>query len=99
MPLRQDDGTLWAPNQRVRVTDRRKRLLDAELLIVAVDLSLDDGGRKVMLKLAPVEAFQPFVAPTAARPIINSCGRWFTLEAGGTTRPDYSSMPLDMSVE
>lgn len=81
---RQEDGTLWRPNQIVRVTDRRKRLLDAQLLVSAVDLTLDNSGRHARLYCAPLAGFVPFVP---AQPILSDAGRWFGA-VEGTTRPD-----------
>lgn len=85
---RQDDGTLWRPNQLVRVTDRRKRLLDATLLVVGVDMSLDSAGRKTTLHLAPAAGFEPYVPGS---PILSGAGRWFGA-VEGDTRPDYAAL-------
>lgn len=86
---RQDDGSLWRPNQLVRVTDRRKRLLDATLLIVGVDMSLDAAGRKTTLTLAPPAGFERYVSGGEA--ILSSGGRWFGA-VEGTTRPDDAEL-------
>lgn len=86
---RQDDGSLWRPNQLVRVTDRRKRLLDATLLIVRVGMSLGANGRKTVLDLAPAAGFEPYVPGV---PILSGGGgRWFG-EIEGTTRPDAAEL-------
>ena len=86
---RQDDGTLWRPNQLVRVTDRRKRLLDATLLITRVAMTLSAaGGRKTVLDLAPAAGFTPYVPGV---PILEGAGRWFG-EVEGTTRPDAAEL-------
>ena len=91
---RQDDGTLWAPGQRVLVTDRRAGLSGAELLIVGVDLGLDDGGRKTSLRCAPAAGYQAFVAgKSLVAPGSGAGGLFFdgrqTIES---TRPDYSKL-------
>ena len=83
-----DDGSLWRPNQLVRVTDRRKRLLDAQLLITRVGMSLGAGGRKTVLDLAPAAGFTPYVPGV---PILAGAGRWFG-EVEGTTRPDAAEL-------
>jgi len=85
---RQDDGSLWRPNQLVRVTDRRKRLLDAQLLITRVAMTLGAGGRKTVLDLAPAAGFTPYVPGV---PILAGAGRWFG-EVEGTTRPDAAEL-------
>lgn len=85
---RQDDGSLWRPNQLVRVTDRRKRLLDATLLIVRVGMSLGANGRKTVLDLAPAAGFEPYVPGV---PVLSGGGRWFG-ELEGTTRPDAAEL-------
>lgn len=86
---RQDDGSLWRPNQLVRVTDRRKRLLDAQLLIVRVGMSLGANGRKTVLDLAPAAGFEPYVPGV---PILSGGGgRWFG-DVEGTTRPDAAEL-------
>jgi prophage tail gpP-like protein len=90
---RQDDGTLWRPNQLVTVTDRRFGLDRAELLITRVALVLDaDSGRKVELTVAPASGFTP--PPTQTVPS-EGHGRWLG-EVEGTTAPAASDGPISV---
>ncbi len=91
---RHADGTIWAPGQFVRVTDRRAGLRDAELLVVGVDLSLDDAGRKTSLRCAPASGFQPYIEGRSLKaPGQGQGGLFFdgrqTIES---TRPDYTKL-------
>lgn len=70
---RQDDGTLWQPNQLVRVTFDDAGFDRAELLITEVAYSLDEQGRKCALTLAPEAGFKPWLSPAS---IGASVGRW-----------------------
>lgn len=81
---RQGDGRVWQKNERVIVTDQRKRLLNAEMLVKSIERKLDSDGRKTMLNVAPAAGFEAFVPGT---PILSgSGGRWFGA-VEGTTRP------------
>jgi prophage tail gpP-like protein len=56
-----EDG-LWAPNLRVRVTDRILGV-DADLIIVGVTLSLDENGETAELQLLRPEAYSEHELP------------------------------------
>lgn len=53
---RQADGSLWRPNQVVRVRDSRIGI-DADRLIVEVAYLLDDRGLRSQMRLLPQDAF------------------------------------------
>lgn len=86
---RQDDGSLWRPNILVTVFDRRKRLLNASLLVVAVDFTLNAEGRKARLFCAPLAGYVPYVP---GRPILSGAGRWLKGAVEGTTRPSEAEI-------
>ncbi len=55
----QPDGSLWAPNERILVSDPRFDLDGEELLATVVSASADDSGPTTTLTLAPVSGWQP----------------------------------------
>jgi prophage tail gpP-like protein len=55
---RQGDGSLWVPNQTVKIIDPVIGF-DTEMLIVEVTYSLNSGGTTCSLKVAPKEGFIP----------------------------------------
>lgn len=61
---RQADGTLWRKNMLATVRDAYCALVDVELLIAAVQFTLDDDGRRVSFRMQPKEAFAPPPAKT-----------------------------------
>lgn len=60
-------GSLWRPNTLVHVKDNMLRL-DEDLLIAEVTYSLDEGGMKTTLAVAPVDAFKAAPAVGEAAP-------------------------------
>ena len=89
---RQEDGSLWRPNQLVRYTDARKRMVDAELLVTQRTFTLSNtDARKTVLTLAPLAGFKPYVA---GKPVLSGAGgRWFSLASGEqTTRPTQAEI-------
>lgn len=57
-----DDGSLWRPNTIVPVTDPFMGL-DGLLLLVAVELVIDDQGRRASLTVAPPEGYDLLAIP------------------------------------
>ena len=55
---RQSDGSLWRPNQFVRVRDSMTGF-DRDMLIGAVTYTLDERGTRVRLSVAPPGAYSP----------------------------------------
>ena len=65
---RQSDGTLWRPNQVVRVRDPYVGWDDAPMLVVDVNYRLDGSeGEKVELSLQPQAAFEIWDPPKRPR--------------------------------
>lgn len=72
---RQQDGRLWAINERIQV-----RLpsfgIDDEMLVATTSFTMDHkGGRKTMLTLGPPDAFTP--EPADAPKAAGSTGAWW----------------------
>lgn len=64
---RQADGRLWRLNERVKVRADWLRL-DHELLVVGVEFTLGEEGRRTVLTLTPPEAMTPEPAEEPRRP-------------------------------
>ena len=73
---RQDDGTLWQPNQRVRVWDPDAGFEGAELLITEIVWSLGEDGDKAAISVAPEAGFIPLLEPARTGGIGAKVGRW-----------------------
>lgn len=63
---RQRDGSLWVPNQMVVVVDDFAGI-DGAFLVVEVVYRLGGSGSTTLIKLAPVEGYEP-IAPFKPRP-------------------------------
>lgn len=73
-----DTGALWRPNQIVSVVDGRRGLFGVDLLVTAVTLTLDEGGRRAAVTVQPAAGFELYTTGLAAGVGV---GRWFTTEA------------------
>ena len=81
---RQGDGSLWEPNALVRVQDPVCGV-DAEMLIVAVSWTLDDGGGQIVsLRVAPIGGYELLEPARRVRKVTRGVGPWAELEAVGT---------------
>lgn len=76
---RASDGGLWVPNALSRVRDPVIRV-DAQLLTVSVTYSLDDGGSRTSITLAPPGAYEP--EPVKTRKVTKGIGAWAELRGG-----------------
>ncbi len=61
---RQADGTLWRPNQTVRVRDAMAGV-DADLLVVEVAYQLSDAGQLCVMTVGPLDGYVTKVARVA----------------------------------
>ncbi len=71
-------GRLWQPNEMAHV-EIPLWGIKGELLIVAVDQSLDEQGTRTELTLAPREAYD--LLPVAAKPAATDNGEWAITES------------------
>ena len=78
----QDSGELWRPGILVDIIDARLRLDRVRWLITDVTWSIDsDAGRKVDLRLQPLQAFLPY--PTSAPRTAGRGSSYWLVERGG----------------